>query len=447
MLIPFSESGLEKQPLAAEFFAGIGLARLGLEAAGVRVVWSNEIHPEKHAMYVGNFQDTAKQTGHKFQLCDISKVAGPDVPDVEIAWASFPCADLSLAGNRRGLAGRESSTFWQSIRVLREMQGRRPPVVVLENVVGLATSRNGKDLVEVVKGLNELGYSVDVLLLDARRFVPQSRPRLFIVAAQDPPEDVIGANPELRPDRLQVPYGNPALRMHCALLRHPPDLLLSGLQGLIEDIPEDDPLWWAEPRTNAFLASLSSIQAVRAEHFRMSTRVSYRTAYRRTRNGIVRWEIRADDIAGCLRTTRGGSSKQALIRAGNGKVMARWMTELEYARLMGAPDYILSGLRQNQALFGFGDAVVAPAVAWLTENYLVPLLRKNEPAISLAMDISVMMRRKSSGEIELELAFRLKVSTLILRGRTAICPARRVKRQADLVFAEASLLTFIDGRI
>ena len=127
--------------------------------------------------------------------------------------------------------------------------------------------------------------------------------------------------------------------------------------------------------------------------------------------------------------------------------MARWMTELEYARLMGAPDYILSGLRQNQALFGLGDAVVVPAVAWLTENYLVPLLRKNEPAISLAMDFSVMMRRKSSGEIELELAFRLKVSTLILRGRTAICPARRVKRQADLVFAEASLLTFIDGRI
>jgi len=51
------------------------------------------------------------------------------------------------------------------------------------------------------------------------------------------------------------------------------------------------------------------------------------------------------------------------------------MTPLEYARLMGAGYYRLDGVRDNQALFGFGDAVAVPAVEWLAENYLMPLIR------------------------------------------------------------------------
>jgi DNA (cytosine-5)-methyltransferase 1 len=87
------------------------------------------------------------------------------------------------------------------------------------------------------------------------------------------------------------------------------------------------------------------------------------------------WEIRPDDVAGCLRTARGGSSKQAVVQAGHGQVRVRWMTPREYARLMGAPEYRLDGLRRNQALFGFGDAVCVPVVTWLASHYLMPLLR------------------------------------------------------------------------
>src|SRR5690606_39094805 len=90
---------------------------------------------------------------------------------------------------------------------------------------------------------------------------------------------------------------------------------------------------------------------------------------------IAVWEVRPDDISGCLRTARGGSSKQAVVRLGNKRVQVRWMTALEYARLMGADDYNLSTARTNQALFGFGDAVAVPAVAWLAEHYLLPLVR------------------------------------------------------------------------
>jgi DNA (cytosine-5)-methyltransferase 1 len=328
-------------------------------------------------MYTGHFRDDPEGSEYRFQLGDIAQVTGAEIPDVELAWASFPCTDLSLAGNRHGLAGQESGTFWQFTRVLEEMGARRPPVVALENVVGLTTSHGGKDLFAAVEGLNELGYSVDVLTLDARRFVPQSRPRLFVVAAQQPPEDVAGANPELRPAWLRVPYDNPALRMHRALLPQAPAVLSGGLESILEDLAETNSHWWEPERTRAFLDSLSALQAARLEQLRSSTSISHRTAYRRTRQGVARWEIRPDDIAGCLRTARGGSSKQALVRTGQGKVLARWMTAREYARLMGVWDYNLEGLRRNQALCGFGDAVVVPVVAWLAEHYIAPLVERS----------------------------------------------------------------------
>lgn len=123
-LIP-SDAGVTK-PAAAEFFAGIGLVRIGLEEAGIRVIWSNDIEPDKRDMYVRHFQDLEHE--HTFQLGDVAKVTGGEMPEgLSLAWASFPCTDLSLAGARRGLAGSESGTFWHLVRVLEEMGERRPP--------------------------------------------------------------------------------------------------------------------------------------------------------------------------------------------------------------------------------------------------------------------------------------------------------------------------------
>lgn len=354
---------------AAEFFAGIGLVRMGMESAGIDVVFANDIEPTKHEMYVQHF---GKDAAEHFALGDIGDVQGSDMPELDLAWASFPCTDLSLAGNRKGLDGDQSTTFWHFTRILREMGEKRPAVVALENVIGLATSHDGSDLVAAIRELNDLGYSVDVLTLDARRFVPQSRPRLFLVGAQEPPEDVIDPNSELRPDWLQSPYGDPSLRMHHAKLPNPPAPRTSGLGDVVERRGTE---WWDDERTAKFLDSLSEYQAERLAALRRQEFVSYRTAYRRTRNGVAVWEVRPDDIAGCLRTARGGSSKQAVVRAGNGKVSVRWMTPVEYARLMGAGDYNIDGIRTNQVLFGFGDAVCVPVVGWLAENYLVPLAK------------------------------------------------------------------------
>lgn len=356
----------------AEFFAGIGLARLGLEAGGFDVVWSNDIDPAKHAMYTGHFADPPGT--HRFVLDDIAHVTGGDLPaGLALAWASFPCTDLSLAGYRAGLSGRHSGTFWQFTRVLEQMGARRPPVVALENVVGFATSHDGKDLVAAIAELNRLGYGVDVLTLDARRFVPQSRPRLFLVGTVDEPAGAVALEAALRPDWLSWVFDEPGLRTHRAPLPAPPPLLPGGLSALAERLPADDLRWWDADRTAAFMALMSPGQTQRLEALRGSTELTYRTAFRRTRCGVAVWEIRPDDISGCLRTAGGGSSKQALVEAGGGRVRVRWLTGRECARLMGAGGFTLDGLRYNQILSGFGDAVCVPAVGWLAQHYLLPL--------------------------------------------------------------------------
>lgn len=360
------------KPKAIEFFAGIGLARMGLEAAGFQVAWANDYEPAKRDMYLRHFGES---DGHTFVLGDVGRVRAVDLPtDAALAWASSPCTDLSLAGNRAGLAGRESGTFWHFVALLGDLGSARPEVVVLENVTGLATSHGGDDLAAAIQAFNDLGYSVDVLALDARRFVPQSRPRLFVVGALNPPGDTAEPNSELRPDYLLWVFGHTGLRTHRAALPAPPAPLTAGLSAIVEDVPAGDERWWDARRTAAFVGSLSPTQWERAEQLRRGGGIKHRTAYRRTRGGVAVWEVRPDDISGCLRTARGGSSKQAVVRLGDGGLRVRWMTPLECARLMGAGDYTLLGARNNQALHGFGDAVAVPAVEWLGRRYLMPLL-------------------------------------------------------------------------
>lgn len=359
---------------AAEFFAGIGLMRLGLQAADIETVWANDIEPDKRDMYVANFGDG------EFVLGDVRDVSGDSLPEVDIATASFPCTDLSLAGNRKGLGDgavsrdegeRGSSMFWEFARVLMEMGDRRPSVVLLENVLGFASSHGGRDLRGAVSELNRLGYSCDILAIDARHFVPQSRPRMFIVGLREPAPADAYTESASRPDWVhQLARDMPEARLH---VRDLPSLPTGAedLRSVVERPAPDSDVWWDESRIDRFLASLSEIQAKRLEKLKESPHLTWRTAYRRTRNGSAMWEIRADGIAGCLRTARGGSSKQALVEAGKGEVRVRWMTPREYARLMGAPDFRLSA-RRNQALFGFGDAVCVPVIAWLCEHYVGP---------------------------------------------------------------------------
>jgi len=360
---------------AAEFFAGIGLMRLGLEHAGITTSWANDIERDKHELYVENFGAS------EFILGDIRDVQGQDIPRVEFATASFPCTDLSLAGNRKGLGkkaaprGAEdgSSMFWEFARVLEEMGDDRPEAVLLENVLGFASSHGGRDLSKAVRRLNDLGYSCDLFAIDARHFVPQSRPRMFIVGLRDATEAESFDIHADRPDWVhRFVSDHPEATVHAWRLPCLPTGPRS-LTRIVERIASDDARWWTEAQVQQFTDSLSNLQAERLANLRRGSRTTWRTAYRRTRNGSAVWEIRSDGIAGCLRTARGGSSKQALIQAGSDGIRVRWMTPREYARLMGAPRFKLSHGR-NQALFGFGDAVCVPVIQWLCDHYLVPAI-------------------------------------------------------------------------
>ena len=363
---------------AAEFFAGIGLVRQALSAAGIGVAWANDIEPVKAAMYAANYPSDHYVVG------DVRDTRGWNLPDIDVATASFPCTDLSLAGARRGLAGEQSGMFWEFARVIEEMENRRPPLLMLENVPGFASSRGGNDLRDAVAKLNDLGYSCDIFQVDARNFAPQSRLRLFIIGSREP----LGPRPT-KVDPVRPQYLVDFANTHASLDLHALPLTLPRpdhrtLADVVERIEPGSPLWWDEIRTQRFLWSLSPIQVERLRTLTHDERMAWRTAYRRTRHGVAVWEIRADAISGCLRTARGGSSKQAVDDVKEGTIRVRWMTAREYARLQGVSDeFDFAGLSRNQVMFGFGDAVCVPVVSWIARTYLAQALRRMAGTASL----------------------------------------------------------------
>ncbi len=356
-------------PRVAEFFAGAGLVRMALEPCGFQFVFANDIDETKRQIYESNFG------GDEFLLGDVRRIRASQIPDVELATASFPCTDLSLAGDRAGLKGSESGLVRQFLRILGEMKDRKPRTVMLENVPGFATSNHGRDLRETIRQLNKLGYVCDILTVDARWFVPQSRLRVFIVGITSKSNGGGDWIPlDLRPSWIaRFARENPDLKLKPAPLTAPSS---SGttLAEIVERFDPMDEIWWNVTKAGSFLSTLSPLQAARLEALRRGGRLSWATAYRRTRQGKPMWEIRSDDIAGCLRTTRGGSSRQALVEAGCGNVRLRWMTAREYARLQGVPEMNFGGVSESQARFALGDAVCVPAVAWLGRNYLSGLM-------------------------------------------------------------------------
>jgi DNA (cytosine-5)-methyltransferase 1 len=346
---------------AAEFFAGIGLVRMALERANWKVVFANDIDPAKKEMYQANFGDD------DFVLDDIRNIRANAIPPVSLATASFPCIDLSLAGNRNGLNGRHSSAYWEFHRILSDLGARRPAKVLIENVVGLLTSRDGADLREILESLAGLGYSCDVVMVDAVHLVPQSRPRLFILGWLDAPATPPTLVPphEARPPRLmEFIRRNDDLPWRLTPLPPLPRRRKS-LDAIVERLDETASEWWDEDRKAHLYRQMSPAHKRLLRQLMSGRELAFATVYKRVRPAGCRAELRADGVAGCLRTPRGGSSKQFLIQAGVGQWRVRNMTAREYARLQGVPDSYRISVPENQALFGFGDAVCVPAVEWV----------------------------------------------------------------------------------
>jgi DNA (cytosine-5)-methyltransferase 1 len=353
-----------------EFFAGGGMARLGLGEAW-RCLFANDFDPVKVAPYRANFGDGDLREG------DVWKLSAADLPGrADLAWASSPCQDFSLAGARAGLRGGRSSAFfgfWTLIEALGA-EGRAPRAIVIENVVGLLTSHGGRDFEALCAALAGQGYRFGALEIDAARFTPQSRPRVFVVAVRE-------VRPELTGDS---PFHTPGVR--AAFERLPPALQAAWAWWRVPEPPrrntdlaavlEPDAAWRPRADTDHLLSLMSPA------HRERLSRDAVGAVFRRTRAEGQRAEVRTDGLAGCLRTPRGGSSRQTVVVAQGGRVRSRLLTAREGARLMGLPDSYLLPKGVTAGLHVVGDGVAAPVVRWLADQLLEPLLARAAPAIA-----------------------------------------------------------------
>ena len=364
-----------------EFFAGGGMVRAGL-GAGWRCLFANDFDPKKADSYRANWGDA------DLRVADIAALGADDLPGLaELMWGSFPCQDLSLAGAGAGLGGARSGTFhdfWGLARALAA-DGRAPRIVAVENVCGTLTSRGGRDFETICRTFAEAGYRCGPLVINADRFLPQSRPRLFVVGVR---EDV-ALDPGLTAPAPIGPFHPPALRR--AMERLPealrrrlvwwrlpePEPRPDGLAALIEADPPDAP-WHAPAQTMRLLSLMSPTNLAKVEAARRAGERRVGGLYRRTRRDagggpVQRAEVRFD-IAGCLRTPGGGSSRQTLLVVEDGVVRTRLMSARETARLMGLPDSYRLPASYSAACHLTGDGVAAPVVRHLAHWLLEPLL-------------------------------------------------------------------------
>ena len=365
-----------------EFFSGAGMVRAGLDS-GWQCLFANDIDPKKAASYRRNW-------GGEGLFCeDVARVRPSDLPGhADLAWASFPCQDLSLAGNGAGLGGERSGTFWPFWELMLALRSewRMPSVVILENVCGTLTSHGGKDFHAICAALRDGGYLFGCLVVDAVLFVPQSRPRLLIIAVRDDldlPEDVVS----------ELPNGAYLTRsLTTAFSRLPSELKDAwiwwgvptpvgrniGLSDIVEDAPRDV-CWDSQQKTLAMLDSMSVRNRAKVRSAQRSGRKVVGTIYKRTRRDEygekkTRAEVRFDEVAGCLRTPAGGSSRQVILVVEGDNVRSRLISSRETARLMGLPDEYVLPENYNEAYHLTGDGVVVPVVRFLAEHIVEPVI-------------------------------------------------------------------------
>lgn len=367
------------QLTVAEYFAGIGLVRMGLESCGWKVVFANDFAPKKFEMYQEFFPDAKEH----YKIDDIFQLNPAEIPTTTLATCSFPCVDLSLAGNMNGIInGNRSSAFWGFINILKSQGESAPPLVMVENVPGWLYSNNGKDFRITVQALNDLGYFCDVFVLDALRFTPQSRLRVFLIGSKlittsTSPGLILQRPKSLLSEQLKKSINaNRDLRWFYNELPEPPPVNKSGLSNIVERLDDLNKRWWSQDEVNRHLEMMADRHRERVEKLKSQNEISFRTFYRRIRAGVQRAEVRNDDLSGCLRTAIGGSGKQFLIQTGAGDIKMRAMTPREYARLQGVPDSYNTSINGVQALTGYGDAVCVPAISWIAQNVLNPLAEK-----------------------------------------------------------------------
>ncbi|MGV3577410.1 DNA cytosine methyltransferase [Brevundimonas sp.] len=366
-----------------EFFAGGGMVRAGL-GTGWDCLFANDFDARKGLTYQANWG-----TGGELTVSDIRALSADALPGrPDLVWGSFPCQDLSLAGLGAGLAGERSGAFyafWALVLGLAA-EDRAPRLVAVENVCGALTSRGGEDFEAMAATFAEAGYRFGALVINADLFTPQSRPRLFVVGLQGDAELPEGLT---SPEPL-APFHTPAVIR--AVDRLPDDLRSKALwwnlptpphraqvfADLIEEAP-DSVAWHTPGETDRLLSLMSPVNRAKVQAAQRSGRRVVGGVYRRTRtdaagNKAQRAEVRFDDVAGCLRTPSGGSSRQTILVIDGARIRSRLISARETARLMGLPDGYVLPRGYSDAYHLTGDGVVVPVARHLAQHLFEPLI-------------------------------------------------------------------------
>ena len=354
-----AKSAIETPHRYLEFFAGSGLVNHALKKH-FSAIWANDICEKKAAVYFANH-------GSKhFHLGSISNVRGANLPYASLSWASFPCQDLSLAGLIAGIDGERSGLVWEWLRVMDEMKNM-PPILVAENVVGLMSIDGGSQYRMLHEGLRSRGYLVGAVQLDAVHWVPHSRPRVFVIAVKesiDIPAALLAGGPTWAHSNSVI-SASKGLKGWLWWNLPEPKARKKNLEDIIE--------WAAE--CHDLKTSARNIGLIPAHHRKLvlDDATAVAPGYKRTRNGSQVLELRFDGVAGCLRTPKGGSSRQFLVLKRGKGLATRLLTVRETARLMGAPEsYKLPGT-YNDGYKAMGDAVAVPVARYLAQHLLVKL--------------------------------------------------------------------------
>jgi DNA (cytosine-5)-methyltransferase 1 len=383
---------IDKKPTFLEFFAGGGMARAGLGDAW-QCSFANDFDHMKVETYRMNYGSDDIHYG------DVGQVTIDHLPDgiADLAWASFPCQDLSLAGDYRGLgcerdeSRTRSGTFWSFWNLMRGLieVGRAPKMVVLENVYGALTSHNGKDFAAIGEALAQSDYSFGAVVINASHFVPQSRPRVFFIALrqnESVPVNLVVQKPiePWHPSALvkaQAGMSGAARKKWIWWNIPQPPARNIAFADLIEDEPSG--VNWNTPaETKKLLTMMSDVNRLKVAAAKKAGAWAVGGVYRRTRpdkDGTKRQraEVRFDDLAGCLRTPAGGSSRQSILVVEGKVVRSRLLSPREAARLMGLPDDYKLPARYNDAYHVCGDGVCVPVVRHISRFVLEPLLSAN----------------------------------------------------------------------
>lgn len=362
------------------------MVRAALQPLGWECVFANDFDFKKAAAYRINWE--SRGGCDELQVGDVGTLDAGDVPSAELAWGSFPCQDLSIAGNRAGLGGARSGTFYPFWEIISSLlsEGRAPKIIAVENVVGTLSSRDGGDFRAIIEAFSVSGYRSGALVIDAALFVPQSRPRLFVVGIHES----VAIPPGLHSPGPIDPFHTSALRKAVQSLEPrlreqwlwwslpTPPRRLASFSDLIEESPESVE-WHTADETASILAMMSPINAAKVEAATRAERKMVGGVYKRTRqdengNKVQRAEVRFDDVAGCLRTPAGGSSRQLILVVEGKNIRSRLLSSRETARLMGLDDDYKLPKRYNDAYHLTGDGVVVPVVEHLAVHLFEPVL-------------------------------------------------------------------------